>query len=63
LTEEKSMQSSIDTSILMLSSPVSAQSAFCTLKKQIKTELECLRFLVLDQFNYSEKASWEALLN
>jgi hypothetical protein len=51
------------TSILMLSSPDSAQSAFCTLKKQIKTKLECLRFLVLDWFNCSEKATWKALPN
>jgi hypothetical protein len=63
LTEEKSMELSINTSISMLSSPVSAQSTFCSLKKQIKPELECLRFLVLDQFKCSEKVSWKALPN
>ncbi len=47
----------------MLSLPVSAQSAFCALKKQIKTESECLRFLVLDQFKWSKKVSWKALPN
>jgi hypothetical protein len=57
------MQLSIGTNISMLSSPVSAQSAFCILKKQIKTKLKCLRFLVLDQFKCSEKVSWKALPN
>jgi hypothetical protein len=56
LTEGKSMQSSIDTSILMLP-PVSVQSTFCPLKEQLKYKSECLRFLVLERFKCSKKAS------
>ncbi len=63
LTGEKFMKLSIYTSTLKLPWPVSAQSAFCTLTIQLKTKLECLRLLVLDWFDCSEKASWKALTN
>ncbi len=48
LTEEKSMQSSIDTFRLMLPPPVSAQSAFALYKNKNKTKWERLRFMVLN---------------